>query len=161
MTIKGIGKIVTVLVTLALAVWIIFNPYCSLAVTDFIIDITQKINGFCTATNLSYRFSETDILNFCRVLEYSIFGIMLALICKVYFKSFWKNITSPLFFGLLLPIVEVYFRYSGVGKIKVEDVLFSFLEVCIGITVFVIFSNVKIKKKSFSKYKKSKYSGRY
>ena len=46
-----------------------------------------EINNFCKNISLNYRFSNDDVLNLLRFLEYFIFGILSAILYKVYFKK--------------------------------------------------------------------------
>ncbi|MBR2579392.1 MAG: hypothetical protein IKE41_04590 [Clostridia bacterium] len=157
---ENIKKLLLVAALILIVSWILFNPYIYHSDSEFISNFSFLINDFCKNINLNYRFSGDDILNLFRFLEYFVFGICSAVLYKTYSKKVWINITNPLFLGLIVSILEIYFRNFGAYKLEVRDILISFLEFCVGAFVILVFCVSKNKKAFSSKYKKNKYIGR-
>lgn len=157
---ENLKKLLGLPIALAVACLIIFNPYVFCADSLFVLSTTNWINDFCSKIGLSYSFIDSDILGLFRFLEYFIFGIIISGVSKVYFKNIYQNIVNSMLFGLLVAVLEAYYRSFGVYKLDIHDVVYSFLEVCIGVAVVFIFSSMKSKKRFLSKYRKNSYMGR-
>ena len=153
-------RLFLVLLLIAISSWILFNPYIYYSNSEFISNFSIFVNDFFKNIGWNYRFSNDDVLHLLRFLEYFVFGIFSAFLCKIYFKKIWSSIINPLFLGLLIAVAEIYFRNFGVHKLEVRDILVSFFEFCAGLLVTLCFYAPKSKKIFSSKYKKSKYTGR-
>ena len=157
---QNFKKLILTVILIAIIGWILFNPYIYHLNSEFISSFSVFVNNFFESVGLNYRFSSGDILNSLRFLEYFIFGVFSAILCKIYLKNVWLNIMNPLFLGLITATLEIYFRNFGVYKLEVSDILISFLEFCAGLLIIICFRVSKPKKIFSSKYKKSKYAGR-
>lgn len=156
---ENLKKLLGLPIILTLACLLIFNPYVFCVDSLFVSNSTVWINDFCSNLGLSYCFTDSDILGSFRFLEYFIFGMISITVFKIYFKGFHQNIVNSMFFGLLVAVLEAYYRSFGVYKLDIRDVLYSFLEVCIGVVVCIC-SSIKPKKRFLSKYRKNSYMGR-
>ncbi len=157
---ENFKRLLGVPIILTLACVVIFNPYVFCVDSLFVSNSTAWINDFCSYVGLSYCFIDSDILGLFRLLEYFIFGIVVFSIAKVYFKNIYQNIVNSMFFGLLVAVLEVYYRSFGVYKLDISDALYSFLKFCIGIVIVYVFGSIKPKKRFLSKYRKNNYMGR-
>lgn len=156
----SLKRILGIPIILLIVCWIIFNPYVFYSGSLFVVNATSQINNFCSGLNLSYHFLTGDILGLLRFLEYFIFGIIAMNMLRVYFKNFYQNIVNSLFLGLLVSVLEVYYRDFGIYKLETKDILYSFCEFCIGVLILCIFVGIRPKKRFLSKYKKNNYNGR-
>lgn len=156
---ENLKKLLGLPIALTVACLIIFNPNIFYVDSPFILSTTSWINDFCLRVGLSYSFMESDVLGLFRFLEYFICGIIILGTVRVYFKNIYQNIVNSMFFGLLVAVLEAYYRSFGVYKLDIRDVLYSFLEVCIGVVVCIC-SSIKPKKRFLSKYRKNNYVGR-
>lgn len=154
---ESLKKVLGVPIVLAVVGWILFNPYILCVDSPFILNATSWVNGFCSNLDLSYRFSEFEILGLFRFLEYFVLGITTMCITRMYFKNFYQNIINAIFFGLLTAVFEAFYRSFGICRLDIHDVLYSFFGFCIGIAVICIFGGVKPKKRFLSKYRKHNY----
>lgn len=157
---ENFKKILGISITVLLLCQILLNPHFFYDSSPLVLSITNQINAFCLKMNFSYCFSNKDILSLFRFLEYFVFGIMTAAIFRVYSKKIYQNIINSMFLGLLIAVLEVYFRNFGTHKLEVQDILYSFFEFCIGLLIIFIIVAAKPKKSFLLKNKRNNYIGR-
>lgn len=158
---ENFKKLLLTLFLILFVGWILVNPYICLEGSNFISNLSFLINDFCKNISVNYRFSNDDILKLLRFFEYSVFGIFSAMLYKLYFfKKIWYNIANPLFLGLLVSVLEIYFKGMCVCESGMNIVLVSFCEFCIGLFIVLIFCARKHRSIFSSKRQKNKYVGR-
>lgn len=148
------------MILISITGWIVFNPYIYCANSESIQNICFLMNDFCKNISLNYHFSNKDVFSLLRFLEYSILGITSAVLYRKYFNKIWANITNLLFFGLIVPVVEVLYRSNADSVFSAQDILISFFEFCLGAFIILICCVPKNKRMFSSRYKKNRYTGR-
>lgn len=146
---------------IVLSVWIMVNPYVSTQDSGFITHCTGLVNEFCSNFNLSYKFTSNDVLCLFRFLEYFLLGALSVYCCRLYLKNFWKNVTIPLFLGLSFILFDAYFRSGFSEYVRLQDIIYPFLNFCIGTLLFS--ANIKqliFRKNNLKKNKTGRYIGR-
>lgn len=151
---------VVIIFWILIGVGIFLNPYTDLNYISANPGICQSINGFFEKCGLGYRFSLNDVVYSMRFTEYFIFGIITTMIIKVRSKNIWKNICTPLFFGLILSVGEVYFKSFSDLKIGLYEVLLSFVYFCVGLIFYLMISKIKFSSGKSYGFKVSKYGRR-
>ncbi len=157
---ENLKKLLLIPMLVSVIVWILFNPYIYYSNSEFISNFAITINDFCKNISLNYRFSNDDVLNLLRFLEYFIFGILSAILYKVYFKKIWTNVLNPMFLGLSIAALEVYLRNCGIYKLEIGNIWVSFFEFCAGLLIILALRVPGNKKAFSSRYKKNRYSAR-
>ena len=142
-------------IVVTLAVWIFLNPYATLQTVQKMPYILTSVNNFFSIIGLSYRFSFSDVASTTRFLQYLLFGIFTTFTAKLFSKSIFKNISTPLFVGLFMAVAEIYCKFLQYLNVNISMVVSSFISFCVGVSICLIFT----KKKTFLKksYKFSKF----
>ncbi len=157
---KNIARFVFILIAFIVVLCIFLNPLTNLAVLRSNPYILANINSFLSRIGFSYRFVFKDICAIMRFTEYFVFGIIAMVLTKSYSKNIFKSITVPLFIGLFIAVGEIYYRFLSGFHIGINEVIVSFVEFCIGMIFYIIFTGTKPAKDSGFKYKSRKYDGR-
>lgn len=160
MTDKKIVRSILALVILVIVSWIFLNPWTNIAVLTKNSYILININNFFNYMGFGYRLVLKDICAIVRFTEYLVFGIITMVTVNAYSKNVFKNITIPLFIGLFISVGEVYFRLLSNFNIGVNEIIISFVDFCIGMIFYIIFTGIRPPKRSGFKYRSSKYDGR-
>ena len=140
-----------------IGVGIFLNPYTDTISLNINSELCLGINLFFQKLGLNYRFNSSDILYSMGFTEYFIFGIITTLVVKFHSKNIWKNIFTPLFFGLGLSVGEIYFKSFSDLKIGLYEVIFSFVCFCIGLIFCIIIVGIKSSAGKSSGFKINKY----
>ncbi len=148
------------LIIFAVVLWILLNPWTNVKTFESNPKIIININNFFSYMGLGYRFVLKDICATVRFTDYLVFGIISIIITKVYSKNIFKSITVPLFVGLLVSVFEVYYSSSGNLNTDASQIIISFVEFCIGMIFYIIFTGIKPSKRPEFKYRSLKYDGR-
>lgn len=152
--------VIVVVFCLLIGVGIFFNPYTDINYLNANPTLCLSINSFFEKLGLGYRFSLSDVVYLMRFTEYFIFGIITTMIIKVHSKNIWKNVCTPLFFGLVLSFGEVYFKSFSDLKIGLYEVLLSFIYFCVGLLFYLIISKMKFSSGKSCGFKFNKYGRR-
>lgn len=160
MTDKKVTHLIFVLITFAVIVWIFLNPWTNVKTLENSPGVLININNFFSYMGFSYKLVLKDICAIVRFTEYLIFGIIAIITTKVYSNNVFKNITIPLFTGLFVSVLEVYYRFLGNLNIGVNEIIISFVDFCIGMIFYIIFTGIRPSRKSGYKYRSLKYDGR-
>lgn len=160
MTDKKVTRLIFGLITLALVLWIFLNPWANVKALERNPRILIDVNNFFSYMGFGYRLVLKDICAIVRFTEYLVFGIITIITTKVCSKNIFKSITIPLFMGLFVSVFEVYYRSLGNLNIGVNEIIISFVEFCIGMIFYIIFTGIKPSKRAGFKYRSLKYDGR-
>jgi hypothetical protein len=62
--------------------------------------------------------------------------------------------------GLFVSVCEVYYRFLSNLGVGINEIIISFVEFCIGMIFYIIFTGIKPSKKTGLRYRSLKYDGR-
>ena len=157
---KKVPKLISFVLTLVLLVWIFMNTYADTCGVDNRNYIVNNLNSFFSSTGLKYRFGIDDFVAAARFLEYFVFGILICIIFKLYYKSIFKVWSTPLFIGLLIPVCEVYYKFLNGFLIPVSIIVVSFGSFVFGMMLCMLIASFKKEQRSNLKYNSKKYRRR-
>ncbi len=153
-----IKRLIYALVSIAVLLWINFNPYTDIKFIENSPVILDCVNNFFSNLNLSYVFSAYDIYSVFKFTEYFIFGIILSITFKSCSKNTFWSIFSIFFLGLSVSLSEIHKFYET--NIATREVTIAFAEYCAGVAMWALVHKFKRKSKTRLKYKSVKYGGR-
>jgi len=106
--------------------------------------VTQWLSKVMDKLGLSFSFSEHLVRKLAHFAEYALLGFWLVLTLRVYTRRFLAHISWPLFFGLLVPVLDESFQLLIPGRSgQVLDIVIDFAGVlgglCCGLFVLLLF----------------------
>lgn len=115
--------------------------------------VLNFINNFLSHIGLNYDFSGHFIRKLAHFVEFFAYGVFLMLTFEAFTKKIFSIIGFPLFFAILVPVIDEYIQLYSVGRASsVKDVLLDFSGATTGIFLVVAVLYI-IKRINKNKYK--------
>ncbi len=152
-------RLLSALVSIAMAIWIFLNPITygkgNLTKIDL---ISNGINEIMTGGGILLKLNSDIIINAILFFEFFIFGIVLMITTKIYSNKTLKNIFFPLFIGLFTAVLMTYSarKYSS-AIYGIESIILMFEGLATGIILFLLIEFIASKFGHKKRIKKSKY----
>jgi len=96
--------------------------------------VTQWLNSVLQSLGFGFQFTEHIVRKLAHFAEFALLGFWMMLTLRVYTRRILSHITIPLFFGLLIPVLDETLQMFVDGRSsQVRDVLIDFSGVMAGI----------------------------
>lgn len=95
--------------------------------------VTDWLNGGFEKLGTGFRLTEHLVRKLAHFAEYALLGFWMMLTLRVYTRRVLSHAAWPLFFGLLIPVLDEFLQTFIAGRSgQVRDVLIDFSGVCAG-----------------------------
>lgn len=95
--------------------------------------VTDWLNGGFEKLGVGFRLTEHLVRKLAHFAEYALLGFWMMLTLRVYTRRVLSHAAWPLFFGLLIPVLDEFLQTFIAGRSgQVRDVLIDFSGVCAG-----------------------------
>lgn len=122
---------------------------------------TNGLNEILHSVGLTVKFEPYDVVNIILFCEFFILGMILVGTTKVFFENFLKHITIPLFIGLSVSVMTVYYGYITTNSLfQIKNVLFMFRDLSLGIILYLILYGIFFRRRDKNSNHRFKYKGR-
>lgn len=137
------SNVITTLLVVGIGGIILFCPRLGLNSQSQIKLISDGLNSILKAVGIRSMFTHNDVLNALILSEYTIFGMFLMIMLKSYTKNIVKNISIPLFIGLLLAVMSGYMsNFLGLGIISLDIVIKEFMYLLLGMLIYILLNGL-------------------
>lgn len=134
---------IRILVIFFFVIWVSFifgNSFLtgrvSSDVSNLVMSVLQNIIDFI---RIPVQLSLNFVRNIAHLTEFAVLGISLMVILSIFTERLLKNITVPLFLGLLIPVIDEFIQLSVNGRSSsIIDIVIDFSGVLIGIVLYII-----------------------
>lgn len=125
------------------------NGQSSSEASAFVLNLINDILNFF---NINFSFTGHFIRKLAHFVEFFTFGFFLILTFNSFSKNIFKSLGFPLFFAILVPVIDEYIQIYSLGRSSsVKDVLLDFSGASTGIFL-ILFVLWIIRLKNKNKY---------